>query len=383
MVFATDKGNFNPRPHTTAGRLRDCREQMLSKFVERVRQGITSAHGEDDSIIVDTLPAFVDNLAEALDPNYPRKLATEGTSAASEHGGERARVTRYSPRELIKEYQILKDTLLEVLSEGTKLSKRDTNIITASVDNAMEASLWAYFMVHQGLREQFVAILTHDLRNPLSAIKASSELILRFPVRTSQTLILAARIIDSAQRIDRMIQDLLDASRVRFGEKLNYEVSKCDLVPLIQDVIAHLATVYGERFVLNGENIQGYWNKEAFKRAIENLLVNAIKYGDPTSSITVLLQKIRGRAIVSVHNEGPPIPKEEQESLFQSFMRAQSTEYRKKNGWGLGLAMVRGMAEGHGGSICVDSAPGRGTTFIIDVPVDSRPHLSKPVTPGT
>jgi signal transduction histidine kinase len=179
-----------------------------------------------------------------------------------------------------------------------------------------------------------------------------------------------------------MTQDLLDASRVRFGEKIHFEVAECELQSLIRETLDQLATIHGDRFVFVGNPVRGYWNADAFKRAVENLVQNAIKYGS-SDPITIRLEEIHGRAIVSVRNEGPYIPAEEQEGLFRSFMRSQSARSGKKSGWGLGLAMVRGMAEGHGGSITVDSGPGRGTTFIIDVPVDARPHTTHPITPGT
>jgi signal transduction histidine kinase len=224
--------------------------------------------------------------------------------------------------------------------------------------------------------------LTHDLRTPLTAIKASSDLILRHPGRLQQIPILAARIADNVKRIDQMIQDLLDASRVHVGERIRYHVWEFDLLSLIEETVAHMATVHGDRFVLTGIPVRGYWNADAFRRAIENLLSNAIKYGDPLKPINVIMRTFRGRVIVSVQNEGPHIPAEEQEGLFRSFMRSKSAKEGGKRGWGLGLAMVRGMAEGHGGSVAVDSAPDRGTTFIIDVPIDSRPFLGSTLTPG-
>jgi signal transduction histidine kinase len=256
-------------------------------------------------------------------------------------------------------------------------------VIIKSIDQAMSESLTAYFLVHEGLREQFSITLTHDLRTPLTAITASAGYILRYPDRAEQFPIQAARIMDNVKRIDRMIQDLLDASRVRFGERILFDVEECELLTLVREVTNQLSTVHGDRFVLKGEPIHGYWNADAFRRAIENLLVNAVKYGDPGTPVTIRVDEVHGRAVLSVHNEGPVIPAEEQEVLFRSFMRSRTVAASRKRGWGLGLAMVRGMAEGHGGSISVDSGPERGTKFIIDVPVDSRPHLGHPVTPGT
>jgi signal transduction histidine kinase len=83
--------------------------------------------------------------------------------------------------------------------------------------------------------------------------------------------------------------------------------------------------------------------------------------------------------MVSVHNEGGTIPPAEQEGIFQAFRRSQAAQQGKKQGWGLGLPLVRGIAEAHGGNIHVDSAPERGTTFVMDMPLDARPYQNAPI----
>jgi signal transduction histidine kinase len=81
-----------------------------------------------------------------------------------------------------------------------------------------------------------------------------------------------------------------------------------------------------------------------------------------------------------VHNHGPVIPSEKRETLFRAFQRLTEAEISGKSGWGLGLAQVRAVTEAHGGSIGLDSLPDRGTTFIIDIPLDARPYQDRPIT---
>jgi signal transduction histidine kinase len=83
-----------------------------------------------------------------------------------------------------------------------------------------------------------------------------------------------------------------------------------------------------------------------------------------------------------VHNEGEPIPLEQIECIFQVFRRAVAAREGSKEGWGIGLPYVRNVAESHGGSVAVDSAAGRGTTFLIDVPTDARPFQDAPTLGG-
>jgi signal transduction histidine kinase len=113
---------------------------------------------------------------------------------------------------------------------------------------------------------------------------------------------------------------------------------------------------------------------------VENLVTNAVKYGSPDTLITVRISSHEARVILSVHNDGPPIPVEEQKGLFLPFRRSEAARASVQRGWGLGLALVRSVAEAHGGSIGLDSAPGTGTTFTIDVPQDARPFQGAPVS---
>jgi signal transduction histidine kinase len=99
---------------------------------------------------------------------------------------------------------------------------------------------------------------------------------------------------------------------------------------------------------------------------------NARKYGDASQAITVRVSRVDTRMMLAVHNEGTTIPAAEMERLFHTFERIEDVDVK---GWGLGLPYVRNVAESHGGSVVVDSAPERGTTFTVSLPVDARPYV--------
>jgi signal transduction histidine kinase len=119
--------------------------------------------------------------------------------------------------------------------------------------------------------------------------------------------------------------------------------------------------------------VRGFFDRDVLRRAIENLVTNAAKYGAEARPITITVRSSHGRALVMVHNHGAHIPTEAQETLFRAFQRNTSGKDAGKRGWGIGLAQVRAAAESHGGSVGIDSVAGRGTTFTLDIPVDSRP----------
>jgi PAS domain S-box-containing protein len=226
------------------------------------------------------------------------------------------------------------------------------------------------------LRERFVSSLSHDLRTPLTAAKMSAQLIPRQAHLPDKVYSLAAKVKHNIDRADQMITDLLDANRIRAGQGLPVELAPCDLHQVVVDTLENLATVHGERFELRGEEgIQGTWDAGALRRLIENLCNNAIKYGDPTSRVTVSLKQEGDEAELCVHNWGNPIPVEEQEGLFQYFTRTKSAEASGKRGWGIGLTLVKGVAEAHGGSVQLESSQEKGTTFRVRLPRYARAAL--------
>ncbi len=132
--------------------------------------------------------------------------------------------------------------------------------------------------------------------------------------------------------------------------------------------------MHGERFVVNaGEHEWGFWSARDMRRALWNLVTNAIKYGGKTTPVAIGISSSAGTVELAVHNEGPPIPAEERATLFEPFARAISAQTAAERGWGLGLTLVKGCAEAHGGTVVLESAPDSGTTFTLRFPSDARP----------
>lgn len=226
------------------------------------------------------------------------------------------------------------------------------------------------------LREKFVSMLTHDLRTPLSAAKISGQLIQRQPDLSEGSRLLAGRIVCNVKRADQMITDLLDANRVRSGEKLILNLETIELVSLVKETLEELSTVHGERFFLAGDiSVYGVWDRGYIRRVVENLANNAIKYGDPHESVTVTIWSDDDKAMIKVFNKGEPITASEQKTLFQQFKRSAKASKSRKKGWGIGLTLVRGVVEAHGGVVKLESSISKGTQFIISIPLDSSSFI--------
>lgn len=355
-----------------------CREEILKRWEEELKKEVAETNHVPHPILINNLPAFIQNIAEMISPDFPRRTATESNTLVSEHGSERARLTSYNPDVIISEYQIFRSCFFDVLkSSKVNLEMKELEMIHSSIDDAMKSAATAFTLVQNTIREQFIATLTHDLKNPLNAATMAAQLILRNSEST-RVSVHAEKIIKNHRRMEKMINNLLDTMTLKTGGRLQLHLQLCDIHTIVSEVVHDFEHQQENTFEIEGGSVEGYWDADALRRSIENLISNAIKYGDPKSPITISIKTLHGRMILSVQNWGTPIPLKEQETIFQIFIRAEKAKKGIK-GWGLGLPLIRGVAESHGGSIALDSSLERGTTFIFDIPLDSRPFLDAPV----
>jgi signal transduction histidine kinase len=222
------------------------------------------------------------------------------------------------------------------------------------------------------IRDKFVSTLTHDLRTPLAAAKMAADLIERQSENIKVVQSLSLKISNNITRADQMIQDLLDANRLRAGQSLTLDISEVNLETLARETLENLKTVYGDRFVLHTlGNLHGYWSAQGLARILENLCSNAVKYGCPKSPIQVSADHRDHEIHLSVQNVGEPLKSSDKTRLFELFQRAPSAIASGKKGWGIGLTIVKALAESHGGRVDVKSVDG-GTVFVVTLPEDSR-----------
>jgi PAS domain S-box-containing protein len=235
--------------------------------------------------------------------------------------------------------------------------------------------------MEKALRERFVSALTHDLRTPLTAARMGAQLVAMKPEDPQSNGKLAGRILDNLDRMDAMIRDLLDAGRIRAGERIALQMEECDLAAIAARVREDFATIFGDRFRLERTTpLIGWWSPDAMRRILENLLSNAEKYSEPGTPITITFQEVEDRVFIVVHNFGRAIAPEDLPSLFDQFRRTKEAERGSVGGWGLGLTLVRGLTEAQGGMVKVESYPREGTRFTVDVPRDARRHDRRSMT---
>jgi two-component system CheB/CheR fusion protein len=217
--------------------------------------------------------------------------------------------------------------------------------------------------------EQWVlAIVSHDIRNPLGAIDGCAQLLAMRAGRDEEMKSIADRIARSAARITNIVGDLLDVSRERHGGGIPIVRTSTDLHSLCKEVADEIAMFATDRKIeLDCEgNAVGMWDANRVTQALSNLIGNAVKYSEPGAPIGVRVRTEDHNAIVEVHNTGA-IPSDIMPKLFEPFASRGDVQ-RKGDGLGLGLFIARSIAHAHQGELQVASSQEHGTTFRLVLP---------------
>jgi PAS domain S-box-containing protein len=229
-------------------------------------------------------------------------------------------------------------------------------------------------------RDEFLSIASHELRTPLTALRlalenmrrvSSREAIERLPPQYVERVLATAE--RQGQRLEKLVAALLDVSRIHMG-RLELDVEEVDLASVVSEATAQLedeATQTGSAIQVRGEAVRGYWDRLRVSQVVTNLLSNAVKYGGG-KPVEVEYGPRDGRAFLAVRDHGIGIDPADQPQIFERFERAVSS--RNYGGLGLGLYIVKRIVESHGGTIRVESTPGEGAAFFVELP--QRPAVS-------
>jgi PAS domain S-box-containing protein len=216
--------------------------------------------------------------------------------------------------------------------------------------------------------QQFLGLVAHDLRNPLASILVAAQLLGRRGTSSERRERAAATIAHQARRMDRLIESLVDATRIGAGE-LKIQLAAMDLVALARQIVeAQQVTAPQHAMLLEApERMEGTWDAARLEQVLDNLINNAIKYSPKGGEIRVRIEPQEDQVLLSVRDQGLGLRPEELPRLFQLFSRLESAGTIE--GSGLGLYIVRGIVEAHGGHIWAESpGPEQGSTFYLALP---------------
>jgi len=239
-----------------------------------------------------------------------------------------------------------------------------------AIDNAR-----LYLDSQQALRarEEVLAIVSHDLRNPLNAVKLGASLLAQSETITGDEREQLEIIDISANRMADLIADLLDVTRLEGGKRLPIEPARVELEPLFGEAHELFRSLAAANAVTLDYTIESgtpaiYADRHRVMQVLSNLIGNALKFTPAQGSVTFNAKPYAGTLVIfSVSDSGPGIPKANLKDIFNPYWQAKRAE---RMGAGLGLPIAKGIVESHGGKIWVESEPGKGTTFYFTIPRD-------------
>jgi two-component system phosphate regulon sensor histidine kinase PhoR len=272
-----------------------------------------------------------------------------------------AEISLFYPQE-----RILEVTAAPVLGERSKKS----GVVVVLYDITETRGL-------ERMRAEFMANVSHELKTPVTSIKGFAETLLDGALYNHRSAEEFVNIInDEANRLSRLVNDILELSRIEFQE-VKPQLMPLDLTLRIKEIV----DVMEPRFLKKGLSLKAIVpshpvivsaDAHMIHQSVENLLDNSLKYTPEGGQVTITLLSEPEEAVVIVEDDGNGVPEEDLDRVFERFYRVDKTRSRKLGGTGLGLAIVKHIVSAHGGRVWAESELGRGSSFYISLPTGEK-----------
>lgn len=228
------------------------------------------------------------------------------------------------------------------------------------------------------IKDRFLVMASHELKTPMTTILGHTQFMLRrlarMPELSNDLLTMRSgleSINGQAHRLNTMIDDLLDLYNIRAG-KVPLHMASCNLIAICREVVAEQSLLSGRTIEMEAplEPVTLQADSDRLYQVVVNLISNALKYSHKDTSVKVLVDQRRDIGIVEVIDSGRGIPKDQQTHIFEPFYRSPEVQTTSTSGMGLGLAICKDIVEHHYGRIWCRSRLGKGSTFIVELPLE-------------
>jgi len=311
--------------------------------------------------------------------NAPREK--EDTSA--ETHAEARLLSGYSVEQLVSEYRALRSSVLHMWTSqatgGRTTDMEDMTRFNEAIDQALAESVARYAYLVKQSENMFLAILGHDLRNPLGTVITGATFIMCANDVPSKYVLAATRIFNSGQRMSKLIADLIDFTRTHLGAGIPIKPKKTNLAQVCTNVVEELRTSHPERIIdfdsVVREDVFG--DDDRLAQVFSNLIGNALQYGARNEPIVLRMSSAEQEVRFTVNNKGPVIPPKKIGSVFDPLVRLAATDNldeMRDSSLGIGMYIAREIVSAHKGSITVESNALEGTTFTVTLPRRLPPH---------
>jgi signal transduction histidine kinase len=298
-------------------------------------------------------------------------------TAAQQHGAGRAE-SGFTVVQMVAEFRALRASVMRLWGQAhadtATTDVPDMIRFNEAIDQAIAESITRYSQDVGQSKERFLAILGHDLGNPLGAVITSATFMLENAAQCGDLpqpyLALTEGVARSARRMQHMVTDLLEFARVSFGQTIPVERVPVDIEQVVRDVAAEVRAASPGREIRTrfAGDLSGEWDRERLLQALSNLVGNAVQHGSAAAPVSITARGEPDTVEIAVHNEGPPIGSEQLARLFEGMNGVTPREGRDRRHLGLGLYIVDKIVAAHGGAIDVQSSDEQGTTFTVRLP---------------
>jgi signal transduction histidine kinase len=364
-------------------------EKILAEWEAFARTCVPAARPMDIEALRDHAAAMLTVIAEDLGTPQSRVEQSEKSkgrgpspsditgTAAGQHGAGRAE-SGFTIDQMVAEYRALRASVIRLWADarGSLATPDIEDLIrfNEAIDQSLAESVAAFNHNVEEAKETFLAILGHDLRTPLGAIRTSAQFMLDSGDLEEPNRTLVARIEHSAQRSMAMVGDLLDFTRSRLGGGIPVERAEADLGRIVREVVDEVAAAYPACHIhvdTRGEQ-RGRWDAARLTQALGNLVGNAAQHAAEGTDVTIDLHGTEKDITVAVHNRGAVIPPEQLDGLFNPMKAQQEPHPEAARGptgnLGLGLYIAERIISAHEGWLEVESSEHSGTTFTVHLP---------------
>lgn len=370
------------------------KEEVLKKWEVLCREKIPAAKGESHLALLDSLPQFLDQLVDTLTNSEPKVQAKKEIEAAVEHAEDRAEKPEYSLDQVIGEFCILRNVIIENLVSEGQLDSESLNVILEFLDNGIQDSAVKYAKLEKNLqanmseveadkieaeraneaKSAFLANMSHEIRTPLGAIMGFVELLHDTELSQKEISNYLSIIDRNGIHLLRIIDDILDLAKVESGKMIieKFEFSLPEFLAEFSLFVGFKVREKGISFEYIAETLIPEFvisDPTRLRQILTNMVSNAIKFTEKGRiELSVLFNDnfLRFR----VKDTGKGISPEQRSKLFQVFSQADSSTTRKFGGTGLGLVLTRNISQALGGDFDLsESEIGKGSTFEASIQV--------------
>lgn len=360
--------------------LENNKEKIFTEWEELANSKLQAASDAPDLIVRNYLPYFLASLVKAL-KNFDPAPNTPDTSSideidlkakySDEHGRSRASVSSYDVSQVIQEYSLLRQVLRNHLYRNDILCLTTAEIINRFIEANCAHACQQFSNSIDEVQEKLISVIAHDLRNPISVARSYVEVGELGLASQNKVFSVIKRSLGKALSL---IGELLDASQLKAGEGMTFRFEEKDMVQELKVAADEATEVYSNKvhFESSLTHAHTVCDHMSVLRVVENLISNAIKYGGVDRPITVGLSREENMLQISVHNEGSYIEPNMRDKMFDFFSRDDTEKSRSKEGWGIGLYVVRLVAKAHKGKAWIESDENDGTTFYFTISTQSN-----------